>query len=103
MAVLEEFPNATILRPGTVYGHEDKFLNFYACKLTDVYSSLSSCLFAPIGTWGLYLPLQPPLAAFQRYDRVAHNIIYLMDTFILGVQRMGIFLLPLDHTKASMK
>ncbi|EDO34612.1 predicted protein [Nematostella vectensis] len=29
-AVREEFPNATILRPGTVFGHEDKFLNYYA-------------------------------------------------------------------------
>ncbi|KAK3732210.1 hypothetical protein QZH41_015303, partial [Actinostola sp. cb2023] len=30
LAVREEFPDATILRPGTMFGHEDKFLNYYA-------------------------------------------------------------------------
>ena len=32
-AVREEFPDATILRPATCFGHEDHFLNYYACKL----------------------------------------------------------------------
>ena len=29
----QEFPEATILRPATFFGHEDHFLNYYACKL----------------------------------------------------------------------
>lgn len=33
MAVREEFPEATIVRPATCFGHEDHFLNYYACKL----------------------------------------------------------------------
>ena len=32
-AVREEFPEATIVRPATCFGHEDHFLNYYACKL----------------------------------------------------------------------
>lgn len=30
MAVREEFPEATIVRPATCFGHEDHFLNYYA-------------------------------------------------------------------------
>ena len=33
IAVREEFPDATIVRPATFFGHEDHFLNYYACKL----------------------------------------------------------------------
>ena len=33
MAVREEFPDATIVRPATFFGHEDHFLNYYACML----------------------------------------------------------------------
>ena len=32
-AVTEHFPNATIIRPAQCYGHEDDYLNRYACKL----------------------------------------------------------------------
>ncbi len=32
-----EFPEATIIKPAEIYGHEDKYLNFYACKLDAVY------------------------------------------------------------------
>ena len=31
-AVRQEFPEATIVRPATFFGHEDHFLNYYACK-----------------------------------------------------------------------
>jgi NADH dehydrogenase (ubiquinone) 1 alpha subcomplex subunit 9 len=31
-AVREVFPEASIVRPSTMYGHEDKFLNNMACK-----------------------------------------------------------------------
>ena len=29
--VLDEFPNATIIRPADIVGPEDRFLNFFAC------------------------------------------------------------------------
>ena len=32
VAVRQEFPEATILRPATFFGHEDRFLNYYACE-----------------------------------------------------------------------
>jgi hypothetical protein len=31
-AVREEFPDAIILRPSDIYGHEDKYFNYYSCK-----------------------------------------------------------------------
>ena len=29
--MLDEFPNATIIRPADIVGPEDRFLNFFAC------------------------------------------------------------------------
>ena len=31
-AVREEFPEAIILRPSDIYGHEDTFFNYYSCE-----------------------------------------------------------------------
>ncbi len=31
-AVRSEFPEATILKPAEFYGHEDRYLNMFACK-----------------------------------------------------------------------
>ena len=35
-AVREEFPDAIILRPSDIYGHEDKYFNYYSCKFTSI-------------------------------------------------------------------
>ena len=44
----QEFPEATILRPATFFGHEDHFLNYYACELlqysTAVVAFLCGCV-----------------------------------------------------------
>jgi NADH dehydrogenase (ubiquinone) 1 alpha subcomplex subunit 9 len=41
-AVLKAFPDATIVRPGSYYGHEDKLLNSMACKSSIDHSTVNT-------------------------------------------------------------